>query len=56
VLGPITVRPVNQNDTVILSESLTKLASFSAFIGIDLQGSVLTLDSGFDSQINRKLL
>jgi len=56
VLGPITVRPVNQHDTVILPESLAKLVSFTTQIGIDLPGSVLTLDSGFDSQMNRKLI
>ena len=43
-------------DTVILPDSLTKLVSFTNQIGIDLQGSVLTLDSGFDSQINKKLI
>lgn len=56
MLGPITVRPVNQHDTVILPESLAKLVSFTTQIGIDLPGSVLTLDSGFDSQMNRKLI
>ena len=55
-MGPLIVRPVNQHDTVILPDSLAKLAFFTNRIGIDLQGSVLTLDSGFDSQINKKLI
>jgi transposase len=55
-LGPLTVRPVNQHDTVILPDGLAKLISFTNQIGIDLGGSVLTLDSGFDSQINKKLI
>jgi transposase len=56
VLGPITVKPVNQQDMVILPESLTNLASFTAQIGISLQDSAFTLDSGFDSKTNKKLI
>jgi len=56
VLGPLTVRPVNQHDTLILPDSLSKLVSFTDQIGIDLQCSVFTLDSGFDSHINRTLI
>ena len=55
-MGPLTVRPVNQHDTVILPDSLAKLVSFTNQIGIDLCGSIFTLDSGFDSQINKKLI
>ena len=56
VLGPLTVKPVNRQDTVILPESLTKLFSFTTQIGIELHGSALTLDSGFDSQNNKNLI
>ena len=41
---------------MILPESLTKLVSFTKQIGIELQGSALTLDSGFDSQTNKNLI
>jgi transposase len=41
---------------VILPESLAKLVSFTTQIGIELQGSALTLDSGFDSQTNKNLI
>lgn len=53
VLGPISVQPVNQHDSVILPETVENLLSFTTQIGLDLQGSLLTLDSGFDSQQNR---
>ena len=56
VLGPPTVKPVNRQDTVILPESLAKLVSFTTQIGMELQGSALTLDSGFDSQTNKNLI
>jgi transposase len=41
---------------VILPESFTKLISFTKQISIELQGSALTLDSGFDSQTNKNLI
>ena len=41
---------------MILPESLTKLVSFTNQIGIELHGSALTLDSGFDSQTNKNLI
>jgi len=56
VVGPISVKPVNQQDTVILPETLTALVDFTDRIGIDLRGSALTLDSGFDSQDNKAII
>lgn len=41
---------------MILPESLAKLVSFTTQIGIELRGSALTLDSGFDSQDNKNLI
>ena len=56
VVGPISVEPVNQQDTVILPETLTALVDFTAHIGIDLRGSAVTLDAGFDSQDNKAII
>ena len=56
IIGPITLKPVNQHDTTILPEALTELISFSNRIGMALDGSVLTLDSGFDSKVNHKII
>jgi transposase len=47
---------VNQQDMVILPESLSKLISFATSIGLNLAGSIITLDSGFDSQTNKELI
>ena len=41
---------------VILPEGLTKLISFTNQIDVELHGSALTLDSGFDSQTNKNLI
>lgn len=56
MLGPITVKPVNQQDMVIFPESLTKLSSFTEQIGISLDDAAFTLDSGFDSKSNKNLI
>lgn len=53
VLGPISVKPVNQQDTIILPETLSALVDFTHRLGIDLCGSALTLDAGFDSSDNK---
>jgi transposase len=56
VVGPISVKPMHQQDTVILPETLTALVDFTGRIGIDLTGSALTLDAGFDSQANKDII
>jgi transposase len=56
VLGPLTLHPVNMPDTRLLPESLTNLVALTRRMGLDLRGSALTLDSGFDSQANRDTL
>lgn len=53
VLGPISINPVTQQDTIILPETLTALVDFTRRVGIDLCGSSLTLDAGFDSKANK---
>lgn len=50
------VRPVNNHDNVLLPESLDALADFASLISLDLKGSYLTLDSGFDSDLNKWLV
>lgn len=41
---------------VILPDSLANLASFANSIGLNLVGSAITFDSGFDSQTNKELI
>ena len=53
---PITVKAVNKHDCTILPEALTELISFTQRIGLDLNGSALTLDSGFDTKANHKII
>lgn len=56
IIGPISVRPVNEHDTTILPEALTKMISFSNRIDLELDSSALTLDSGFDSKVNKNII
>jgi hypothetical protein len=41
---------------VIFPESLTKLITFTKQIGLELEKSSFTLDSGFDSRTNKELI
>jgi Transposase DDE domain len=56
VIGPLSVKPINQQDTVILPETLTALVDCTDRIGIDLTGAAFTLDAAFDSQDNKDLI
>ena len=56
VVGPLSVKPVNEQDTVILPETLTALVDFTDRIGIALRGSALTLDAGLDAQDNKAII
>ena len=56
VVGPICVKPVNQQDTVILPETLTALVDLTHRLGIDLRGAALTLDAAFDSNDNKAII
>jgi len=47
---------VNQQDIVILPEGFSNLVSFTTSIGLNLQGTSLTLDTGFDSKKNKELI
>lgn len=53
-LAPMTFAAVNVADTSLFAESLTDLKRVSKKAGIDLQGSVLNADAGFDSKKNCK--
>lgn len=56
MIAPLVVRPVNENDITLLPEGIDGLGDFATLIGFDLDGSYLTLDSGFDSEYNKWLI
>ena len=56
VLAPLPVAPVNEADTVLLPEGLRALKRVARLTGLELTGSYLNLDGGFDSRHNRKAI
>jgi transposase len=56
IISPITTKPVNHHDTTILPEALADFITFTHRIGMGLSASALTLDSGFDSKENHKII
>lgn len=50
------VRPVNTHDTLLFPDSLEQLLSTANLLGLDIFQSYLTLDPGFDSEANARLI
>lgn len=50
------VRSVNEHDSILFPDSIDRLADFASLISMDLIGSYFTLDSGFDSDLNKWLI
>lgn len=56
MIAPLVVRSINQQDTSLFPESLEKLLEQADWLGLNLNGSYLTLDAGFDSEANRVMI
>ena len=47
---------VNKHDSELLPDSFLNLVEIADLLGLDLTDTALTLDSGFDSQPNRRMI
>ena len=56
MLAPVPVAPVNETDMVLLPEGLQALKKVAKEVGLDLRGTYLNLDGGFDAAHNRKCI
>ncbi len=56
IISPFITAPGNRNETILLKDSLTHLSRVAGLAGISLDGSIMSLDSGYDSVANRKLI
>ncbi len=56
IISPYTIAPVNENDCILLPNSLGHLSVIARKVGFSLKGSILNLDGGFDSKKNRKAI
>lgn len=54
IIAPFVVKPVNMHDIKLFGESFNNLLEISDELGLDIRGSHLTLDSGFDSWYNKR--
>lgn len=52
-LAPVEVQPVNYHDTALFDESFSHLLELADDLSIHLEGSYVTMDSGFCSLDNR---
>lgn len=55
-MSPLIVEAVNVNDTKLLPASVTGLVDLLQSLDIDVTGSYLTLDPGFDSAENKRVI
>ena len=54
VISPFITAPANRNETILLKPSLDELSRICKLANIDLLGSIMSLDAGYDSIANRK--
>lgn len=54
VLAPFVTAPGNRNESVLLKAALQKLLSCVKTIGIDIAGSIISLDGIYNCRANRK--
>jgi hypothetical protein len=54
VISPYVTAPGNRNEIVLLKDSLVHLSRVVKKAGINIAGSIFSLDSGYDSVSNRK--
>ena len=56
VLSPFVTAPGNQNESPLFKTALSKVMSTARAVGIDLIGTVVSLDGEYDSLANRKAI
>lgn len=56
IVAPVIVEAVNRHDSTLFDESFTNLLEVAQDIPLVLEGSFLTLDSGFDSIDNKAMI
>ena len=56
ILAPIVVASVNNHDNVLFNASFLGLMETADLLGIDIKGSAITFDAGFDTEVNRQTI
>jgi DDE family transposase len=56
VIAPFVPAPGNRNESPLLREALPKIMRIARDVGMDLRGSVVSLDGVYDCRANRKAI
>jgi len=56
VIAPFVSAPGNRNESPLLRDALPRLNHMARAIGMDLQGSTVSLDGVYDCRANRKAI
>jgi hypothetical protein len=56
VIAPFVSAPGNRNESPLLSQALSQLTQSAQAIGLDLRGTVVSLDGAYDSRANRRAI
>jgi len=56
VIAPFVAAPGNRNESPLLREALPEVIRISRAVGLDLQGTVVSLDGVYDCRANRKAI
>ena len=56
IIAPFITAPGNANECTLLQKALQPLKKITKLLGINLIGKIMSLDGGYDSKDNRKLI
>jgi hypothetical protein len=56
VIAPFIAAPGNRNESPLLKQALPQLTDIAQVVGLELKGSVISLDGVYDSRSNRKAI
>lgn len=56
VIAPFVIKPVNVHDTKLFNESFINLLETAYYLNLEIDKSYFTLDSGFDSEVNKAII
>jgi transposase len=56
VIAPFVSAPGNRNESPLLREALPEVMQIARQVGLDLQGSIVSLDGVYDGRLNRKAI
>jgi len=56
VIAPFVTAPGNRNETILLAPAISSLKAIVKLVGLDLKGSIMSLDGAYNSRRNRKAI